>query len=1214
MTEPAGVRKVLVIGSGPIIIGQAAEFDYSGTQACRALKEEGLEVVLLNSNPATVMTDPGTADRIYVEPLTAEFAEAVIRKERPDALLPTLGGQVGLNLAMELVRSGVLERYGVRLLGTPPEAIQRAEDRDAFKQLMLSIGEPVPQSTIVRSFAEALAFARRVGFPVIARPGYTLGGTGGGIARDERELEALIDRGLAASPIGQVLLEESLLGWKEIEFEVIRDGAGNAIAICSMENVDPVGVHTGDSIVVAPALTLTDRQLQRLRSASLRIVDAIGVEGGCNVQLALRPDGAAYRVIEVNPRVSRSSALASKATGYPIAKVAARVALGRRLDEIRNPITGTSALFEPALDYVVVKIPRWPFDKFATADRRLGTQMKATGEVMAIDRSFEGALLKAVRSLEIGVDCLEWPEARDLDEPALEAAIRQGDDRRLFLLAEALRRGRSVEELHRWTGIDRFFLHRIARVVALEERLREVGRRAGGGPAAGACTGAVPVPGPAAPAAPVADRGAAARAGSSAAGSVPARIPPALLLEAKRLGLTDRRIAELAGSSEEAVRRARLEAGLRPGYKMVDTCAAEFDALTPYFYSTHGEADEAGPRKAEDGDRPVVVVLGAGPIRISQGIEFDYSAVHAVRTLRAMGYRAVIVNNNPETVSTDFDTADRLYFEPLTPEDVRHVLDLERPVGVLAQFGGQTAVNLVAPLAAAGVRILGTSPEAVDTAESRERFDRLLARLGLQRPPGAAARSVEEALAAAEAIGYPVIVRPSYVLGGRAMQVASSPEELAAYLASAARVAGDRPVWVDRYIAGMELEVDAVADGETVVIPAVMRHIERAGVHSGDSIAVVPAPGVPAAVLAQVEAATVALARALEVRGVINLQFVWDGRELYVLEVNPRASRTVPFITKATGVPLAELATRAAMGERLAGRGWRTGLLPPPEHVAVKLPVFSWNKLPGVDPSLGPEMQSTGEVMGVDTTLEGALARGLLAAGLRLPAPGQGILLTVADPDKPAAVELGRRLAAAGYRLYATPGTAAALGAAGLEVTVLPKISAGDGGNGGAASSRAPLLEALRDGRVRLVINTLTVGRRPERDGFRIRRAAVERGIPCLTSLDTAAALVEVLMHHPDRRALAAQVRALQDLPPVTETGGHPAQDPGAAGAPDRHGGDGAGDHGTVLRPAARHPRGMVPGPEGRAGEAVGSAGAPAATPAGAAGDRAVAFPAGRER
>ncbi|HEY8415527.1 MAG TPA: carbamoyl-phosphate synthase large subunit [Thermaerobacter sp.] len=1090
MPEPRGIRKVLVIGSGPIIIGQAAEFDYSGTQACRALKEEGLEVVLLNSNPATVMTDPATADRVYIEPLTAEFAAAIIERERPDALLPTLGGQVGLNLAMELVRAGVLERYGVRLLGTPPEAIERAENREAFKRLMLQIGEPVPASTIVGSLEEARAFARRVGFPVIARPGYTLGGTGGGIARDEAELAGLVERALAASPIGQVLLEESLLGWKEIEFEVIRDGADNCIAICSMENVDPVGVHTGDSIVVAPAQTLTDRELQRLRSAALRIVRAIGVEGGCNVQFALRPDGREYRVIEVNPRVSRSSALASKATGYPIAQVAARVALGRRLDEIRNPITGTSALFEPALDYVVVKIPRWPFDKFATADRRLGTQMKATGEVMAIDRSLEGALLKAVRSLEIGLDALEWPEAREMDDAALEAAIRQGDDRRLFLLAEALRRGRSVAELAEWTGIDPFFLDKVARIVAAEERLR-LGRAAGG----------------------------ATRDGE--------RLPDAEELRAaKRMGLTDRRIGELTGSGEAAVRAARLRAGLRAAYKMVDTCAGEFHALTPYFYSTYGEADEAGERIRADDGRPAVLVLGAGPIRISQGIEFDYSSVHAVRTLRALGYRAVIINNNPETVSTDFDTADRLYFEPLAAEDVLNVIDLERPLGVLAQFGGQTAINLVAPLAAAGVRILGTSPDAVDAAESRERFDGVLAALGLRRPPGGAAASVEEALAAAGRIGYPVIVRPSYVLGGRAMQVAWNAEELARYLETAARVAGDRPVWVDRYIPGLELEVDAVSDGETVLIPAVMRHIERAGVHSGDSIAVVPAPGVPEAALAGVEEATVRLARSLGVRGIINLQFVWDGGELYVLEVNPRASRTVPFVSKATGVPLAELATRAALGERLAGLGWHTGLLPPPGHWAVKVPVFSWNKLPGVDPALGPEMQSTGEVMGIDTSLEGALARGLLAAGLWLPAPGEGVLLTVRDDDKPAAVGLARRLAAAGYRLYATPGTAHALRAAGLAVQPLAKVSE-------AGSAHPPLLDALRDGRVRLVINTPGQGRQPERDGFRIRRAAVERGIPCLTSLDTAEAMVRVLEYRVGVASLARTVRALQDLEPV---------------------------------------------------------------------------------
>ncbi|HEY8395126.1 MAG TPA: carbamoyl-phosphate synthase large subunit, partial [Thermaerobacter sp.] len=753
----------------------------------------------------------------------------------------------------------------------------------------------------------------------------------------------------------------------------------------------------------------------------------------------------------------------------------------------------------------------------ATADRRLGTQMKATGEVMAIDRSLEGALLKAVRSLEIGLDALEWPEARAMDDAALEKAIRQGDDRRLFLLAEALRRGRTVAELAGWTGIDPFFLDKVARIVAAEERLRRLAAGRGGHAADGPASGE-PSWGEAA-------------GGSGEVTSAPP-LPPEELMLAKRIGLTDRRLAELTGSDEAAVRAARVAAGARPAYKMVDTCAGEFDALTPYFYSTYGEADEAGERIRESAGRPTVLVVGSGPIRISQGIEFDYSSVHAVRTLRDLGYQAVIVNNNPETVSTDFDTADRLYFEPLTTEDVLNVVELERPVGVLAQFGGQTAIHLVAPLAAAGVRILGTSPDAVDAAESRERFDRVLAELGLQRPPGVAASSVAEALAAAERIGYPVIVRPSYVLGGRAMQVAGNPEELARYLETAARVAGDRPVWVDRYIPGLELEVDAVSDGETVVIPAVMRHIERAGVHSGDSIAVVPAPGVPAEALAGVEDATVRLARALGVRGIINLQFVWDGRELYVLEVNPRASRTVPFVTKATGVPLTELATRAALGERLADGGWRTGLLPPPGHVAVKVPVFSWNKLPGVDPALGPEMQSTGEVMGIDTSLEGALARGLLAAGLRLPAPGEGVLLTVADADKPAVVELARRLAAAGYRLYATEGTARALRAAGLAAETLAKVSDAGGETGG---GHAALLDALRDGRVRLVINTPARGRhQPDWDGFRIRRAAVERGIPCLTSLDTAEALVRVLESRVDVRALARVVRALQDLEQVT--------------------------------------------------------------------------------
>ena len=1042
---------MLVIGSGPIVIGQAAEFDYAGTQACRALRAEGVEVILLNSNPATIMTDPDTADRVYIEPLTAETAAAVIARERPDGLLPTLGGQVGLNLAMELVRDGTLDRFGVRLLGTPPDAIERAEDRDAFRRLMLELGEPVPRGAVVRSEAEALAFARQSRFPLILRPAYTLGGTGGGVAHDPEELAVLTRRALAASPAGQVLVEESLLGWKEIEFEVMRDGAGNCIAVCAMENLDPVGVHTGDSIVVAPTQTLDDAALQALRSAALRIVQALRVEGGCNVQFALRPGGGCdYRVIEVNPRVSRSSALASKATGYPIAKVAALIALGRRLDQIRNPVTGgTTAMFEPALDYVVVKIPRWPFDKLAGADRRLGTQMKATGEVMAIDRSFEGALLKALRSLELGVDHLEWAPARRLDDRSLEQAVRRGDDRRLFLMAEALRRGAAVRDVARWSGIDPFFVERIARIVRFEEDLR--------------------------------------RRGTLEAGT---------LRWAKRLGLTDARIAALVKSSREKVRRLRRSWGIRPAYRMVDTCAAEFDAATPYFYGTFDEENEAEP-----GARPRVVVLGSGPIRIGQGIEFDHCAVHAVQELRRLGYQAVIVNNNPETVSTDFDTADRLYFEPLSLEDVLNVVEREQPLGVLCQFGGQTALNLAPALAAAGVRVLGTDVDAIDAAERRERFDALLARLGLDRPAGAAAATAEEALAAAESLGYPLMVRPSYVLGGRAMQVVYDRDELAACLEEVLPAAGGRPLWLDRYIAGMELEVDAVSDGDVVVVPGIMRHVERAGVHSGDSIAVFPAPDLPPGVAREAASAAVRIARALGIRGLLNLQLVYDGRRLYVLEVNPRSSRTVPFVAKAAGVPLVEMAVRAALGASLAAEGWTTGLLPPPPHTAVKVPVFSWTKLPGVDPALGPEMKSTGEVMALDDTLEGALARGLEAAGMRLPEPGEAVLLTVADRDKDEAAALARRLAALGFSLFATPGTARALAAAGVPAVPLPKL----------ASPPPNLLDALTGGQVRLVINTLSGGRGPERDGFRIRRAAVERGVPCVTSLDTAWALARVL-------------------------------------------------------------------------------------------------------
>ncbi|HEX6988080.1 MAG TPA: carbamoyl-phosphate synthase large subunit [Bacillota bacterium] len=1109
---PPPVRKVLVIGSGPIVIGQAAEFDYAGTQACRALRDEGVAVVLINSNPATVMTDPATADRVYVEPLTARSVRAVIERERPDGLLPTLGGQMGLNLAMALSRDGTLERFGVRLLGTPPEAIEGAEDREVFRRRMLRLGEPVPRSAVARSPREAMEFAADNGFPIVLRPAYTLGGTGGGIAHDPAELEPLVERALAASPVGQVLLEESLLGWKEIEFEVLRDGADNCIAVCAMENVDPVGVHTGDSIVVAPTQTLDDRQFQTLRSAALRIVRDLGVEGGCNVQFALRPDGAEYRVIEVNPRVSRSSALASKATGYPIAKIAARIALGRRLDEIHNPVTGgSSALFEPALDYVVVKIPRWPFDKFADADRRLGTQMKATGEVMAIDRSFEGALHKALRSLETGVDHLEWAPARQLDDDALRRGIAGADDRRLFLLAEGLRRGFAVADLARLSGVDPFFLERLRRIVDFEESLR--GRRA---------------------------------------------LDAGTLREAKRLGLSDRRIGELTGRREDEVRSLRRRRGIRPTYKMVDTCAGEFESVTPYFYGTYDQQNEAGP-----GGRRAVVVLGSGPIRIGQGIEFDTCAVGAVEELRRLGYEAVIVNNNPETVSTDFDVADRLYFEPLALEDVLNVIELERPLGVLCQFGGQTAVNLAPALAAAGVPVLGTGVDAVDTAERRERFDALVEALGLDRLPGAAVHSAAEARMCARHLGYPLILRPSYVLGGRAMTVVHDEEGLSACMEALAEAGAPGAVWLDRYLPGLELEVDAVSDGDTVIIPGIMAHVERAGIHSGDSVAVFPAPALPPGVADRVEAVTVRIARALGVRGLLNLQLVYDGRRLYVLEVNPRASRTVPFIARATGLPLTALAIRAAMGMSLAGEGWTTGLLPPPPHVAVKIPVFSFHKLPGVDPALGPEMKSTGEVMAMAATLEAALARGFESAGLSLPERGGGVLLTVADRDKPEAVQLGQCLTRLGYRVYATPGTAAALSAAGVEAATLAPLSDPE--------RRPNVLDALRDGRVGLVVNTYTHGRRPERDGFRIRREAAERGIPCLTSLDTAWALARVLAA--GGLPWAAQVRSLQE---------YHAQ--AAAGRPGR--GPAGGPTGGPVGAPAGGPRSAPAGgpPGGRAG------------------------------
>ncbi|MFZ5777118.1 MAG: carbamoyl-phosphate synthase large subunit [Bacillota bacterium] len=1059
------MKKILVIGSGPIVIGQAAEFDYAGTQACRALTEEGLLVVLVNPNPATIMTDVNMADRIYLEPLTAETVERIIEAERPDGLLPTLGGQVGLNLAVELAEAGILDRYGVRLLGTPLEAIRLAEDRKRFKELMTSIGEPVPESVVIHSTGEALSFAQQVGYPVVVRPAYTLGGTGGGMASDPEELAGLAHRGLAASPIGQVLIEK-LVGWKEIEYEVIRDGRDNCIAICNMENFDPMGIHTGDSIVVAPSQTLSDRDYQRLRQASLKIIRALGIEGGCNVQLALNPSGDDYYVIEVNPRVSRSSALASKATGYPIARVAAKIAAGFSLDEIRNPVTGsTYACFEPALDYVVVKIPRWPFDKFRLADRRLGTQMKATGEVMAISRSFEAALNKAVRSLDVGEASLFWPVLRNLSDREILEAIQRPDDRRLFLLVEALSRGIAVEELRRLSGIDRFFLDKLRHLTLFRQRWAE-----------------------------------------EAPGA------PGLLREAKQYGLSDRELADCqAGSGEKALTARRVDLGISPAYKMVDTCAGEFAATTPYFYSTYEEENEA-----EELPGRKVIVLGSGPIRIGQGIEFDYCSVHAAWALREEGFRSIIVNNNPETVSTDFNTSDRLYFEPLTFEDVMDVVRQERPEGVIAQFGGQTAINLAIPLEAAGVRVLGTSADSIDLAEDRRRFDDLLHRLGIARPPGGTAQTAAEAVSIADQVGYPVVVRPSYVLGGRAMEIVGSRNELIEYLATASQVSGGHPVLIDRYLEGREVDTDAVCDGQEVLVAGIMEHVERAGVHSGDSIAVYPPRSLSPEVRQTIVDCTTRLALALGVKGLMNIQFVVSRDEVYVLEVNPRSSRTVPFLSKMTGIPLVALATKVILGRTLRELGYKGGLAPEPPRVGVKLPVFSWAKLADVDTTLGPEMKSTGEVMGLGESYTDALAKAFAAGGYRLPPKG-AVLFTIADRHKDEATTLAARFIGAGFQLVATEGTARALEARGISVEMVHKVS-----------EQSPHIgDLIRQGRIGLVINTLTRRRGPISDGFRIRRITAEHGVPCLTSLDTAEALLEAL-ERLDSSGMAPPI-ALQD-------------------------------------------------------------------------------------
>jgi carbamoyl-phosphate synthase large subunit len=1063
----AEIRKVLVIGSGPIIIGQAAEFDYSGSQACRSLSEEGVEVVLVNSNPATIMTDVDTADRVYIEPLTVEFLTRILERERPQGLLATLGGQTGLNLAVALAEAGVLDRLDVRLLGTPLDAIRRAEDRQLFRDAMTEFGEPVPESAIATTVDEARLFAEAIGYPVVIRPAYTLGGTGGGIAQDRPSLEEIAARGIAASRIGQVLVERSVAGWKEIEYEVMRDRVDTCITVCNMENIDPMGVHTGDSIVIAPSQTLTDREYQMLRSASLRIIRGLGIEGGCNIQFALDPHSARYVVIEVNPRVSRSSALASKATGYPIARVAAKIALGRTLEEIPNAVTRkTRASFEPALDYVVVKIPRWPFDKFAGVARRLGTQMQATGETMAIGRSVEEALLKAVRSLDLGTDGLRYPPAGSWTVEALRQRIADPCDERLFAVAEGLRRGMLPQEIVELSGIDLFFVQKIERIVAMEAALRRER-----------------------------DSGA--------------------LADAKAMGFADRTIAALWGTTEDQVRAARARAGIRPVYKVVDTCAGEFPALTPYYYSTYAEEDE-GP--SGRGER--VVVVGSGPIRIGQGIEFDYSSVHAVKALRAEGREAVLVNNNPETVSTDFDVANRLYVEPLVLEDVLHVVERERAAGVLVQVGGQTGLNLAGPLARAGVRIMGTAVEDLDVSEDREKFYQLLGRLGIPCPAGGAARSVEDGVGIARRLGYPLLVRPSYVLGGRGMQIVTGEAELVRYLHEAVLLNADHPVLIDTYLDGREVEIDAVSDGTGLYLPGVMEHIERAGVHSGDSLAVFPAVHLSADERDQIVAHAVAIARALRVRGFLNIQFVIRDGTVYVLEANLRSSRTVPFVSKAAGVPLVPIAVRVMLGASLADLGHPgVTLVPAPARIAVKAPVFSMEKLRRVDVVLGPEMTSTGEVMGQDTTLPGALYRALLAAGVTVPAH-RAVLASIADRDKSRASPLIRRFADLGYAVFATDETARFLEREGVRAVRVSK-------NG----SDQTALRLIQEQAVSVIVNTPTRGKVPGRAGFELRRAAFERRLPCFTSLDTAAAFLDVLTalergHIPSPQA-AAEVSPL---------------------------------------------------------------------------------------
>ena len=1071
MPKNPNIKKVLVLGSGPIVIGQAAEFDYAGTQACRALKEEGVEVVLVNSNPATIMTDKDIADHVYIEPLNIASVTQVIQMERPDSILPTLGGQTGLNLAMNLHEQGILAEYNVKLLGTSPESIRKAEDRQGFKDAMEEIGQPCVTSDVVESVEDAVAFAASIGYPVIVRPAYTLGGTGGGIAYDEPSLREIADRGIHLSRVGQVLIERSIAGWKEIEFEVMRDSAGNVIQICSMENIDPVGVHTGDSIVVAPTQTLANKEYQMLRSASLDIISALKIEGGCNVQLALNPDSYEYAVIEVNPRVSRSSALASKATGYPIAKVAAKIALGYTLDEIPNAVTGkTTACFEPTLDYCVLKLPRLPFDKFTTASRTLGTQMKATGEVMAIGNSFEGALMKAIRSLELPVKSLRMDGLEDLYTEEIEDRLVNVDDQRLFVVAEALRRGFSPEKINKITRMDIWFLDRFRNIVEMEDRL---------------------------------ERG---------------KLDADTLRSAKEMGFSDAWIAALSGKTAPEIKALRESMGIIPAFKMVDTCAAEFEAQTPYYYSTYDQENEAA-MPHEWGDAPVceslaaapahaytadpekkVLVLGSGPIRIGQGIEFDYCSVHSVWAFKRLGYETIIINNNPETVSTDFDVADKLYFEPLTPEDVQNVVELEKPWGAVVQFGGQTAIKLAKALTEMGVPILGTSSDGVDAAEDRERFDEILQQCGIPRAAGRTVFTTQEALDAAHEIGYPVLVRPSYVLGGQGMEIAYNDRNIVEFMRIINQTVQEHPILVDKYLMGREVEVDGVFDGEDILIPGIMEHVERAGVHSGDSISVYPPLHIEEKHKETILKYTYDLAKALGVIGLINIQFILFNDQVYVIEVNPRSSRTIPYISKVTGVPIIDLATRVMLGQRLRDLGYGTGIYPEAPYYAVKMPVFSFEKLTDVDTGLGPEMKSTGECLGLAESFPQALLKAFKGANMKVPKKGGRVIITVKDEDKGEMIGIARGLEDMGIEILATSGTCDALNAAGVPARKVARVS----------QAHPNILDMIASGSVDLVINTPTRGRKHDTDGFKIRRAAVEHSVACVTAIDTAHAILTV--------------------------------------------------------------------------------------------------------